>query len=86
MMIQYPIINKGSDGKIVKNLGEILPDIGTSIFSLTFIIKAVNLSDCSTFMIPSKNSDPILISDLVSQQKTESFHALIASIHVISKE
>ena len=53
------IINDCSQRKIVKNFGTVLPRIGVSILLVDLIIEAVDSSDLSGFVIPSKKSDSI---------------------------
>jgi len=62
-IIEYLIGNNSSQRKIIKELSEILPDIGITIFSVTLIVKAVDLSDLSAFVVSSEKSDSVSISD-----------------------
>lgn len=49
----YLSINQGSQRKVVKEISEVLPDIGVTILSQALIIKSIHLSDLSALMIAS---------------------------------
>jgi hypothetical protein len=41
----YLVVNQSGEGKIIEEVGEEPPHVGISVFSQTFIVEAVNLSD-----------------------------------------
>jgi hypothetical protein len=43
----YLVIDEGSKGKEVKQIGEEAPHVGVSIFSQAFIVESVHLRDLS---------------------------------------
>ena len=40
-------VDDGSESEVIKNLGAVAPDINRSVFSETFVVETVNLSDLS---------------------------------------
>lgn len=53
------VIDKCSEGQIVKQICEVLPNIGISIFPQAFVVKAVHLCDLSALVVPSENCDSL---------------------------
>ena len=51
----YLSINKCCQRKVVKEISEVLPDIGIAIFSETLVIEAIDLSDLSALMVASQD-------------------------------
>ena len=47
------IIDNSSQGKVIKYISAIPPNIDRSIFPEAFIVKAINLSNLSRFVITS---------------------------------
>jgi hypothetical protein len=61
MQAEDLVFNDCSDRESVKEISEILPHVGISIFSKTLIIESVHLSDLSGLMVSSKDCYSILI-------------------------
>ena len=80
------VVDDGSNGKIVKDVGAIAPDVEGAEFPEAFIVKSVHLGDLSAFMIPSNKSNHVWVSDFVGQEEQEGFHAVKASVDKISHE
>lgn len=45
------VINEGSEGEVVKQIGKEPPHISVSIFPQTLVIEAVHLRDLSRFVV-----------------------------------
>jgi hypothetical protein len=44
-------IDQSSQRKVVEQVGEILPDVGVSVFSETFVVESIHLSDLAGLVI-----------------------------------
>ena len=53
------VIYQGSEGQIVKQVCEVLPNIGVSIFPQALVIEAIHLCDLSALVVPSENCDSL---------------------------
>ena len=53
----YLIIYQCGEGQIVKQICEVLPNIGISVFPQTLVVEAVHLCDLSALVVPSENCD-----------------------------
>jgi len=57
------IIDKGSERKVIEQVGKVLPDVGISVFSEAFIVEAIDLCDLTGFVVSTKNGDSVWVSD-----------------------
>ena len=39
------VVDQGGEGKIVEQVGEVLPDVGIAVFTKALVVEAVYLSD-----------------------------------------
>jgi hypothetical protein len=51
---------------------------------LTFVVKAVDTVDTCAFVVSSQNEEVFRVLDLVSEEETDGFERLFASIYIIS--
>ncbi len=94
MQCEYFSFYEGSEREVVKEVCEVFPHGGISIFSETFIIEAVatrvsrclHLGDLAGLMVPTENSDTVFIADLQANQQCHSFDGVVASIDVVAHE
>jgi len=58
------VVDDGSEGEVVEQLGEVHPDIGVSVLSEALIVEAVHLGDLADFMVTSEDSQAVLEAHL----------------------
>jgi len=63
MNTEYSSIHYRSQRKIVKHFTTISPYIRAPIFSLTFVVKSVDLRDLTRFVVPSYKRNTIRIAN-----------------------
>jgi hypothetical protein len=68
------LINDGSEPKIIKDFSAILPRTCISVFSESFIVKSILLTNRSAFVISSQQCNMSWIFDLQCKQKLERLH------------
>jgi hypothetical protein len=57
------IIDQSSEGKVIEEVGKVLPHIGIAVFPKAFVVKAVDLGNLTRFMISTQNGDALGVSD-----------------------
>ncbi len=67
------VVDKGSEGKVVEKICEILPYVRVAILSKTFVIKAVDLGDLARFVISTENRDALRITDFEGNEESNGF-------------
>merc|ERR1719234_972014 len=79
-------IHKGSQGKVVKQVSEVLPHIGIAVFSQTLIVEAVHLCDLARLVVAPKNCDSLPESYFQSHQQSYRFDTVVASVDIVAHE
>ena len=63
------IIDDDAQGKEVKHVGEVMPDIGVTIFAVTLGIESVRLGDTARFMIATNQMDALGIPEFEADEE-----------------
>lgn len=88
-------LDHGSEGKVVKQLSELLPHIGIAVFPQALVVEAIairirqdslHLGDLSALMVSSQDGESVSIPDLEGNQQGHCLNRVVASIHVVSHE
>jgi hypothetical protein len=79
-------INHSSQTQMIKDLATIPPDVDTPVFPLTLVVKTVNLSDMSRFMIATDEGDAVRVSDFEDEQEEECFDRVEATVDKVTWE
>lgn len=85
MHTENPVIDECSHGETVEAIGEDSPNLDTET-AFTLVVEAVDTIDRGTLVVSSKKEEVFRELDLVSEQETNRFKALLATVHVISKK
>lgn len=75
-----------SEWQIIKQVRQIFPYIGISVFPEALVIKPVDLRDCPAFMVSAQNTNSVFISDFEGYLQTDCFYREVPSVNVIAKE
>lgn len=78
------VVDQGSEGKVVKEVGEVLPDIGVSVFAKTLVVETVDLGDLTGLVVSSKNGDSLRVSDLEGDEKGDGLDGVVTSINIVT--
>jgi len=78
------VVDQGSEGEVVKEVGEVLPDISVSVFAKTLVVETVDLGDLTGLVISSKNGDSLRVSDLEGDEKGDGLDGVVTSINVVT--
>lgn len=68
------VIDKGGEGEVVKEVSEVLPDIGISIFSEALVVEAIHLGDLAGFVVTTEDGDSARVSDLEGDKEGDSLN------------
>lgn len=58
------VIDQGSQGEVIEEIGKVLPDVGVAVLAETLIVEAVDLCDLPGLVVASKDGDALGVSDL----------------------
>lgn len=63
MHAKHPPIHDSSQTQVIKHVTTIPPDVDASVFSLTFIVETVDLSDLTGFVVAADEGYSIGVAD-----------------------
>lgn len=78
------VVDEGGEGKVVEQVGKVLPNVGIAVFSETLIVESVHLGDLSGLVVSSKDGDALRVSDLESDEQSDSLDGVVASVDVVA--
>ena len=71
MDTEYFVINDCSKSQVVKNVSAVPPNVDTAKLSEALIIEAIDLSDLTTLVVSSDQSDSLWVPDFQSNKEQE---------------
>ena len=80
MKAEELIFDDCSEGQEVKELSKGSPDIWIAIFAAALIIKAIDLSDLSWFMISPQDGESVPVAYLKSYEESDCLNWVMACI------
>ena len=84
MQAENLVLNNCCEWKIIKELGEAFPDVGSAILTKAFIVEPINLSDLSGLMVASEDGYAIRVAYFESNQKSDGFNTIVSSVNIVS--
>lgn len=84
MQTEDLVVDKGSQWKIIEQICEVFPDIGVSVFSQTFIVKAIDLGNLARLVVTAENGDALGVSNFECNEECHRLDREIATINIIT--
>lgn len=78
------VVDEGGKGKVVKQVGEVLPDVGISVLAETLVVEAVDLGDLTRLVVAAKDGDALGISDLQGDKQGHCLNRVVATVNVVA--
>jgi len=79
-------VHQRREGKVIKQVGEIFPHVGVSIFPQALIIETIDLGDLTALMVAAKNGDATTESHLECDKERDSLDAVVSSVNIVPHE
>jgi hypothetical protein len=80
------VVDEGGEGKVVEEVGEVLPDVGVAVLAETLVVKAIYLRNLTRFVVTTEDSDAGGVSDLEGDKESDGLDRVVATIDVITHE
>ena len=80
------VLDEGSEGKVVEEVGEVSPYIGVSVLAETFVVEPVHLRDLPRFVVPAKDGHSVAVPQLKRNEESDSLDGVVASVDVVTHE
>jgi hypothetical protein len=81
---EYLVVDKGSEGEVIEEVGEVLPYAGVAVLSETLIVKAVDLGNLAGFVVASEDGDALRVSDFESNEECDGLDGVVSTINIIA--
>ena len=62
------VVDEGSKGEVIEQVGEVFPNIGIAVLSEALIIEAVDLGDLAGFVVATEDCDALRVSNFESNE------------------
>ena len=57
-------VDQGCEWQVVEKVGEVLPDVGVSVFAQALVVKSVHLGDLTRFMVATEDCNTFAVTHL----------------------
>ena len=84
MNAKHPPIHDRPQGQIIKDLATPSPHVRARVFSLTLVVKAIDLGDLSRLVISADEGDAFGVANFESEKEEEGFYRVETSIDEIT--
>lgn len=78
------VVDEGGEGKVVEQVGEVLPHVGISVLAETLIVEAIDLGDLTRLVVAAEDSDALGISDLQGDEQCHCLDRVVSTVDVVT--
>ena len=84
MNTKDPSIHNSCKSEVIKDFATPSPDMTTSVFPLTFVVKPIDLRDLSRFVVAAYERDTIRIANFESEKEQKCFDRVETAIDKVT--
>jgi hypothetical protein len=84
MQAEDLVLDKSGEREEIEEIGEVLPDVCVSILAETLVVKAVDLSDLTGFVVATKDGYALGVADFEGNEQGDGLDGEIATVNVIA--
>ena len=84
MDTEYLVVDDNTQGKEIKHIREVVPDISVAIFSGTLGVETIRLCDSTGLVVSSNQMNALGVSQLQTNEQGNCFDAEKAAIDVVT--
>ncbi len=78
------VVDKSGEWKVIKEIGEVFPDVGIAIFTQTFVVESVYLGNLARLVVAAENSDAARIADFQCYKEGNGFDGVVAAVDIVA--
>ena len=78
------VVDKGREGQVVEEVGEVLPDVGIAVLPQALVVEAVDLGNLARLVVATKNGDALGVADLEGDEQGYCLDGVVASVDVVT--
>ena len=80
------VIDNGSEGQVIKDVGAVTPHVDGAEFPQAFIIESIHLGDLSALVVSTDQRDSFGVAHFQGHKKQKCFYRMGSSVHEVSHE
>jgi len=80
------VFDDSSQGQVIEQLSELLPDVGVTVLPQALVVEAVDLGDLSRLVIASQDRDTVLEAHLERDEKSDRLDTVVTAIDIVTHE
>ena len=78
------VVDESGEREVVKEVGEVLPDIGVAVLAEALVIEAVHLSNLARFVVAAENGDAGGVSDLECDEEGNGLDGVVSTVNIVA--
>jgi hypothetical protein len=82
----YLVLDEGSQGEKIEEVGEKSPDVGISVLAQTLVVEAVNLCDLPALVVSPEDGDAVAVAQLHCNKECDGLDRVVSSVDIIAHE
>lgn len=80
------VVDEGGQGKVIEQVGEVLPDVGVAVLAQALVVETVDLCDLARLVVATQDGDAAGVTDLEGDQESDGLDGEVASVDVVTCE
>ena len=80
------VFDDSSQGQVIEQLSELLPDVGVTVLPQALVVETVDLGDLSRLVIASQDRDTVLEAHLERDEKSDRLDTVVTAIDIVTHE
>ena len=80
------VFDEGGERKVIKEVGEVSPNVGVAVFSQALVIEAVHLRDLPRFVVAAEDCYAVAVAQLHGDKEGDSLDGVVPAVDVVTHE
>lgn len=78
------VLDESGKGEIVKEIGEVFPNVGVSIFPQAFVVETVHLCDLAGLVVSAEDGDTLGVSNFQADEECDSLYRVVSTVDIVT--